>query len=206
VGEGGDPWIKADAVLPALLESAAEIVIVADADVWCDGLPAAVEAIEDGAPWAVPHATVHRLDEEGSRRYMAGESFEGLPLDRRPYRGVMGGGYVVAPRETLLEVPLDPRFVGWGQEDLSWALALTTLAGGRWRGRAPLVHLWHPPQQRLSMKIGSKAGRALWKRYQAAANDPAAMRDLIGEIDHERFNLHRQAVHDSPPLRVGGDR
>jgi hypothetical protein len=81
--------------------SSADVIVLADADVWTDGIPAAVKAVEDGAAWAVPHQLVRRLDENG------GEA-------ERPYVGIEGGGVVVAPREVILSCPLDVRFVGWG--------------------------------------------------------------------------------------------
>jgi len=165
---GPDPWNKALAVMPALERSTADIVVVADADVWCDGLVRAVQAVEDGAPWAIPYLLVHRLDAERKP-------------EQRPYAGMAGGGIVVAPRETLLDVPLDPRFVGWGQEDQCWGWALHALAGPPWRGDADLVHYYHPPQKRLNRKRGSNESWALRRRYLAARRDPAAMRALLEE-------------------------
>jgi hypothetical protein len=175
-------WCKARAVMPAV-EAAADdaIVVLADADVWCDGLREAVDAVAGGAPWAIPHSHVYRLSPSGTAAVLAGESWESQPLVQRPYRGVEGGGIVVARRETLLEAPLDERFCGWGQEDTAHAHALTTLVGHPWRGQAPLVHLWHPPQQRESRQRGSARGWALYKRYVAARRDPTRMRALIEE-------------------------
>lgn len=166
--------------MPALERSEAEIVIVADADVWTDGLPEAVAAVKNGAAWAMPHRLVRRLNEDSTARYLAGET-EDLELEQLVYRGVWGGGYIVARRETLLTVPLDPRFVGWGGEDESWALALHTLAGPGWRGGADLVHCWHPPQERWTRRRGSRASWKLYGRYRAARDDIAAMRGLISE-------------------------
>ena len=68
-----------------------------------------------------------------------------------------------------------------GQEDLAWGLALCNLAGTRWRGTHDLLHLWHPPQPRLSRKIGNAEGEALYRRYQLAHNDPVAMSLLVEE-------------------------
>src|SRR5687768_12609226 len=58
------PWNKARAVMPAVEDSCADIVVLADADVWTEGLAAAVRAVEQGASWAIPHRHVHRLTEE----------------------------------------------------------------------------------------------------------------------------------------------
>ena len=162
------PWVKALAVMPAVEASCAEIVVVHDADVACGGLPAALRAVESGAPWAIPHLNVHRLNADGGE-------------EQRPYRGIEGGGIVVARRPTLLEIPLDPRFAGWGQEDESWGVALNVLAGKPWRGKAPLYHFWHPPQQRLSRTRGSREGWNLRREYFRARSDPDRMRALVQE-------------------------
>lgn len=113
VAEGGKPWSKGRAVTPAVEASSADIIIMADADCCCDGLPAAVEAVRDGAAWAIPHRKVFRLTEEGAARYMETGEY-GHPFARRPYKGMAGGGFVVARREVMLSIPLDPRFTGWG--------------------------------------------------------------------------------------------
>lgn len=178
------PWVKAAAVNEAVARSAAEVIVVADADVWCEGLPAAVEAVLAGEPWAIPHRGVFRLSEHSTDRVLAGEAreWEALGLEQAAYLGWEGGGFVVARRETLLEVPMDERFVGWGHEDESWALALYTLAGRPWRGRVPLVHLWHPPQERRDRRRGSDDNWALFRRYTAVRNDPDAMRALLEEV------------------------
>lgn len=151
---GPDPWIKAEAVNPAVAATDAEIVVVADADVWTDGLERAVYAVACGEPWAMPHGIVKRLTEASTAHYTAGATALAADLDRPAYQGLWGGGIVVAPRLTLLDVPMDPRFVGWGGEDVSWAIALHVLAGPGWRGTADLIHLWHPPEPRMSGKYG----------------------------------------------------
>jgi len=84
-------------------------------------------------------------------------------------------------RDLYEQVPIDPRFVGWGQEDQAWHLALRRIAGMGVRGRADLWHLWHPPQPRLSRQTGSETSAELLHRYQRA-NTAQAMSALIGEI------------------------
>jgi hypothetical protein len=185
VGEGGEPWCKAEAIMPVVEATDAEIVVLADADVWCEGLERAVYAIACGeANWGMPHLLVHRLSETATDVVLAGEPWQGQPLDQPKYRGVWGGGIVVARRDSLLDAPLDSRFVGWGQEDTAHALALHTLAGRGWRGSADLVHLWHPPQPRMTRQRGSAESWALYRRYRRARNNPAAMRSLIEEGRH----------------------
>lgn len=139
------PWVKAIAVTAAARASTAEILVIADADVWTTGLTGAVEAVAAGATWAIPHLQVFRLTRAASWQTPSPAAPAITPpdadLEERPYRGVEGGGIVVLPRRLALDVPLDPRFCGWGGEDLAWGYALRCLAGPPWRGTAPLIHL-----------------------------------------------------------------
>lgn len=180
----GDPerWVKADAVMPAVEAAKPGIVIVHDSDVWCDDTHQAVRAIEVGHTWAIPHYQVRRLTRASTGRLLAGEEPSRLPLDEPAYVGCASGGIVVAPRDTFLDIPLDPRFVGWGSEDRSWAMALRILLGGPWRGDTNLFHLWHPPQERMTRNIGSEQSHALRQRYEAVRENADGMRALLAEV------------------------
>lgn len=176
-------FCKGDALLPALRDSMASTVVVADADVWCDGLPRAIEAVRwDCEGWAKPHKLVHRLDLNSSADYMDGEkNLLKLRAMQRPYIGLIGGGIMVLPRELALDIPIDSRFVGWGGEDYSWGLALHTLAGPPWLGQSDMIHLFHYPQERITRKIGNAENEKLRKRYLDAAGREARMRKLVDE-------------------------
>jgi hypothetical protein len=177
------PWNKAAAVMPAAWRSAADVLVIADADVWCDDIEPSLELVASGRRrWAVPHGRVHRLDQAATDELLAAGTFPTPDrLAERPYRGHPGGGIVVIDRATCLDVPLDPRFVGWGHEDDAWALALGRLAGAPGRGTAPLWHLWHPPQPRLNRRVGSRDSQIHFRRYVTAARNRAAMTELINE-------------------------
>lgn len=171
------PWCKATAVAEALGQVDAHLLVVADADVWCDDLATAAAQC---ATWAVPHRTLHRLD-AAATDLLINTGTPGPGRAQRPYTGHPGGGITVVRRDIYDDCPLDPRFRGWGQEDDSWAHALRTLHGPPWRGAADLVHLWHPPQQRRTRTIGNNEGRRLLYRYRAASRNPEQMRRLIAE-------------------------
>lgn len=189
VGQGSAGlWSKADAVIDGLSRTDATTLIIHDADVWCDRTWAAARLVEGGAPWAVPHGKVHRLTAEATAQVHAGARYSpDLLLDERPYRGHVGGGIVIVRRDVYEACPLDPRFTGWGQEDDSWGLALTTLHGGPQRGDAPLWHHWHTPQARQTRIVGSADGKALHARYKAAKGNPVAMGSLIAEATMHYF-------------------
>jgi len=183
-------WCKAEAVQAGIDQTDAELLVIADADVWCVGLTAAVENCKT---WAVPHLMVHRLDEPSTDELIA-TGQPGAGRDERPYRGHLAGGIVVIRRDVWNACPLDPRFVGWGQEDDSWACALSALYGAPWRGSSDLWHLWHPPQVRQSRTTGSSEGAALYRRYRLARRRPALMRALlveISEVTHASERNHR---------------
>ncbi len=187
IGRGDDtgPWVKASAVADAVAQTTADVFVIADADVWTDHLPAAVEAVCDEALWAVPHRGVHRLNEAGTGRWLAGEPLDTLDLVERPYMGVEGGGIVVIRRDVYEDCPLDSRFIGWGSEDESFGMALRALHGPPWRplGHSPLVHAFHPPQERARRSFGCEASRDLRKQYARAraSGEPDAMRRLVKE-------------------------
>lgn len=183
VGETSGPWRKAAAVADALPRTSGDVLVVADADVWCDGVTEAIERVRTGAAWAIPHGRVHRLGEAATGLVLGGaDPHAGMEHAQRPYAGMAGGGIVVLPRATYERVPLDPRFVGWGQEDESWAAALTCLAGRPWRGNAPAWHLYHPPQERMSRRWGSTEAQLLAVRYRRAGSRPGEMRSLLEEF------------------------
>lgn len=180
------PFNRAAAILDGARQATGDVLVVSDADVWCDNLSATIEAaVECG--WAVPHRLIHRLSPESTSHVLTGAGWRGLPLstdnpqDRKPYVGNEAGTLLAVRRDALQMAPPDPRFAGWGQEDTSWSAALRTLVGAPWRDTADLVHLWHPPQARQSRTTGNHAGKHLARRYSAARRKPDAMRALIDE-------------------------
>lgn len=178
------PWVKADAVAVGMRDVVSDVVVVADADVWCDPavIGQAIAACGGKWSWAVPHRQVRRLAQTPTQVVLAGhEPNTDMVLERRAYLGHQGGGIVVLRREVWDQTPLDPRFQGWGQEDDAWATALRTMHGSCWRGAADLFHLWHPTQERKSDTIGSEASWLLYRRYVAASSRPSAMRKLLAE-------------------------
>jgi len=179
------PFNRSEAILDAAGRASGDVLVVADSDIWCDGIPAALEQVDEHG-WAIPHELIHRLSATATLEVLAGADWRHLPLstdnpqDRRPYRGHETGTLVVLRADVLRDVPPDRRFVGWGQEDDAWSLALRLLVGPPWRGTADLVHLWHPAQPRLSRAVGSLEGKQLLARYRAART-PSLMTRLLEE-------------------------
>lgn len=179
---GAEGWSKGAAVADAVARADAEILVVADADVWCDTVGAGVDKVDAGASWVIPHRHVHRLSPSATQLVVDGrEPNRRLGYAQRPYLGVEGGGLVILPARTAIDVPIDPRFVGWGGEDISWGWALRTLAGPPVRLRGDLWHLWHPPQERRNRRRGSEESEALAGRYRRALGAAGDMRALVDE-------------------------
>lgn len=186
-GRGNQPWRKAVAIGNGINKARGDILIVADADVWCDGLEEAVGEL-GSAPWVMPHRLVYRLDQNATEalydlaylhpRDVCGPSFT---PDEPPYIGWVGGGISVFRREAWEKAPMDPRFVGWGSEDVSWGHALDALVGDHERLHADLYHLWHPPQDRISRRVGNDYSESLWHQYRAARHRPEVMARLVDE-------------------------
>ena len=180
----GPEWSKGAAVADARARVDAEVLVVADADVWADDITVAVGNAIAGSPWVVPHSRVHRLSATATATELGWGSAPPPPrrYDQPPYQGVVGGGIVVLRADVWDACPIDPRFIGWGQEDESWGLALTSLFGKPMRLGGNLTHYWHPPQPRQNRRVGSPANWELHRRYARAARDPEAMRALIAEF------------------------
>jgi hypothetical protein len=193
------PWCKGKAVAEAAALSTADVAVVADADVWCDDLPKAVAEVAGGTPWAIPHDKVLRLTADATVAVYDGAPWSERDVEQRPYTGLYGGGIVALTPALLRAVPIDPRFFGWGQEDESWGLALHVLLGPPWRGDAPLLHLWHPPQERLDRRRGSREGWYLRRRYMTN-RDPEGIAALLEEA-HEHLRSNDPNVH-APPSRA----
>lgn len=173
VGYHSTPWCKAQAVASALARTTEPVVIIADADCVTSGLKPAVRAVQQGAAWAMPHLKVYRMGQAASKHIFEGANPGSLTgqirwLDQNPYKGYEGGGITVLRRDVYLNCPLDPGFVGWGQEDEAWAMALNGLHGPPWRGVAPLYHLWHEKPPRISRYAGSPESLARLRLYKEA--------------------------------------
>lgn len=183
------PYNRSAAIVNGARRASGDVLLIADADVFLAGELDQVVAEATRVGWAVPHLLLHRLSPESTDQVIAGADWRGLPLstdnrqDRRPYKGNETGTMVAVRRDVLLEVPPDVRFVGWGSEDQAWAMALRTIVGKPWRGTDDLVHLWHPPQPRLTRVVGTEENRRLLNRYRRARQSVAAMRSLVDEVE-----------------------
>jgi len=183
-GECPGDWSKGAALADAVDRASHDVLVVADADsfVPADVLDQAVRVLAAGAGWVMPHRIVFRLSEEHTRQIYAGSEPQRRATCRAPYAGVTGGGITVLTRQTWRAVGgIDPRFVGWGGEDMAFGWALETLCGPGVHLAGPLFHLWHKHEAKGDHQRGCPQSEELAGRYRAAHNKPDAMRALIAE-------------------------
>lgn len=210
-GDSGERWSKGAAVAGLLEQATAELLVIADADSFIADPHTLAEAVHlvavRNAAWVVPHAKVYRLTEAATAEVYAGRRPRLGKTARPPYIGLAGGGIVVVRRSDFLRAGgFDPRFLGWGGEDLSLGWALETLVGHPTRLEGSLVHLWHPhPAPDLR---GSAESEALVDEYRTARGRPRLMAALAERLplppplelaDPIRFRLTNRNT-----LRVAG--
>lgn len=185
VGECSGEWSKGAAFADALgrASSTADVLVLADADSFIAeprDLLRSIEKCAAGSAWIVPHSRVYRLNaEETERLHREPTSKPRLGWTCRPmYYAVAGGGITVVRREAFEQVGgVDPRFLGWGGEDVAFGYALETLVGPAVLDDGQLVHLWHPhPAPDLR---GSAESEALVAQYAGARGIPRRMVDVV---------------------------
>lgn len=190
-------WCKADAVHIAIEHAEpddSDLLVITDADVWTDpdDINLAAHQLDHGhAEWAMPHSHVHRLNETATRHVLEtnldpAAAVKRYGYDRSPYLGTVGGGTTILTAANYQQCPLDPRFVGWGQEDEAWGDALRTVLGHRHRGNGNLHHLWHPPLPRMAPGIGNIQSKHLRDSYRRHTGD---IDGIIRLIDSGRPHL-----------------
>lgn len=135
--------------------------------------------------WAFPYNQYFALTEVGSQAFMDGNmqpEYKYLfPSTETPEPSV--GGCVVVRRSAFdLVHGYDERFIGWGEEDRAFALALGTLCGPPAYSNGPLYHLWHPdPDSEHFDQPHFMDNRLLCNRYRSASGNPALMHQLVME-------------------------
>jgi len=168
------------------------IILVMDADVWIPpgALREAVEVLRRTyrlpRSYVVPFDKVVWLDREWSDGVLAGR----FPIASRPPKrnvvlewGQSSVGICTVVRRDQFEAigGFDPRFRGWGCEDVAWDAAASTLVGPHLRLHAEGRHLYHPPCPSKEDPDRMRAAGSLLSRYGGARDDRRAMAALIAE-------------------------
>jgi hypothetical protein len=176
-------WRKGEAIADALSRATGSILVVMDADVIlpAQALLQAVEKIEEGTPWVVPHSQVYRQDEGSSQDILDADPLSYFHpsverLARAPYIGFAGGGAFVIERCAYEAVRGIPHiFTGWGAEDEAIAAILDTLVGPHERLDFDMIHLWHEPNDRDNYL----ANRQIYARIASVRGDVDRMWEVV---------------------------
>jgi hypothetical protein len=191
-GRCGHPWSKGSALADGVNRATGDILVLADADSYVpiDTLRQAARIVAtDPLSWVVPHGNVFRLKQEETVRVYSGQEARLGHTVRPHYRGPAGGGITILSRQAWHTVGgVDPRYLGWGGEDLSFGWALNVLVGRHHRLGADFVHLWHPhpaPDLRGSPESEELVARYkdAWK-YWKRTKDQEPMRLMVEEVQH----------------------
>ena len=189
---GQQPFSRAGSFNQGALQSDADVLVFADADV----VPEEA-AIEN----AIRHAYVLGTTAYPYREYIRLGATATLVLETEHSQATdmmvradprwaewkqmnSVGGVFVVRRDLYLEAGgCDPRFVGWGFEDVAWSAVSATLLGDHVREDGSLLHLWHPwdPHSGPAEKTGAErevyaANVSLCDRYTAAIGNAEAIR------------------------------
>lgn len=203
----GSPFSKAVAVNQAALLARGRVLVILDADAYLtpEALQGCADEIElalrtDRRTWFMPYSHLYRLNQTTTLRLLDTDptgpeitvtpgSGDLEPVGTDPRYGHQYGAMAqVLPREAFFMVGgMDPRFRGWGAEDVSFLRALDTLWGHHEVARNQVLHFWHA-------RIGSKLDDRQWvgqswgaansrlaERYAGAIAEPGYMRALAEE-------------------------
>lgn len=174
--DDNEPFNRARAINRAAKMATGDTFIVVDTDIiFQPDLVRNLVPLVDKHPWIVPFYYGYRLSESGTERLIA----EGLPLAIQIGPGPMMN---VMKRSCFEEIGgIDERFNGYGYEDVAMAIALDTICGKHFTMDDSIFHLWHQPVTSVPPRNIS-----LVTRYQNAAGNESALRDLINERRKKR--------------------
>ncbi|MDH2424761.1 galactosyltransferase-related protein [Sphaerisporangium sp. TRM90804] len=162
-------------------DAGCDVVVLCDADTIPQKTPllAAIDGAREDGRLHTPFNRFLGLTEQGAHDYLQGAPVEACEVEL-DYAWSVGGVFVIRPDAWAAAGGMDERFTVWGSEDVAFVRAADTLLGQTLRHPGHIVHLWHPPAQR----VGTPANDAVWDlaaRYAQADRDANAMRALIAE-------------------------
>jgi glycosyltransferase involved in cell wall biosynthesis len=198
---------KSEAINDAASRAKGEIFVIMDSDAYLSAsvILRCAAAIEAGKAighnvWFMPYRHLYRLTERATDKVLTSNPCRPyqfpIPPDAEDVESTVGsehGHYFgamvqIMPREAFETVGCwDPRFRGWGGEDISFLLAVDTLWGKHKSVDATVFHLWHPTyttgQTHTRLWEGQKQNTysKLAARYRAASGDYDRMRVLVDE-------------------------
>jgi glycosyltransferase involved in cell wall biosynthesis len=196
---GIEPFNRSAARNQAAKRADGDILVFVDADSFVPKhqIREALSLAEERG-WAFPYDHYCSMTEMGTENFIAGAALPD-PLswgtdmfDRDYYEFIFPskdtpepavGGCVVVTRAAFETVGgYDERFIGWGEEDRAFMLALDTLVNAEHRVSGNIFHLWHEhPEEECFAQPNFSDNRKLCNRYREACGNLQMMRELIAE-------------------------
>lgn len=200
---GGEPFSKSVAVNDAYAKSSGDMLVIADADSWVErpGLMMGIEAAARKEHLVVPWWRAFRLAKEDSDKILKMPFDARVPVTKDAKDRATDSGpapdsaamVIVLQRSAFERVGgFDPRFRGWGSEDVSFGLSCWTLLGRNEYNMGEAYALYHtapyadidnPDHPTMRVWAKDEGGRnfPLWDRYSSAQGYPEAMLKLCAE-------------------------
>lgn len=206
--DDGIPFSKTIAFNNARSKATGDIIALIDADCYLDwkvllrcARDIRRERRKGRRLWFIPYRHFYRLTELATAHVLASDPSHPLMFPEPPALGDIdndieksshghwwGALVQVMPAEAFdLVGGTDPRFKGWGGEDVAFMRALDTLWCKHKTTPNDVLHLWHPiihAKHQLKLwtgQLSSDENTELANRYYSAFGDPRRMRRLVNE-------------------------
>ena len=174
--DGGEPFSRGCSVNRGIAEHpGADVYVIADADSLVDEkqVRAAVQAAAEAPGIVIAFDRFAYLSRDGTRAVMSGDRGDwNRHVEWTLQRSV--STCLAVSRETWEQTGgFDPRFRGWGMEDVAFEITARTVSAPTRHIPGTAWHLWHPPEP-----LRPAGNVQLLREYEAAAGDPAAVREV----------------------------
>jgi hypothetical protein len=195
--DGGHPFSKSAAVNDAYQKSTGDMLVIADADSWCERevVMSGIDRAARREHLVVPWWNAHRLTREDSKTVMAADPRGDLPVTDEMRERCKGDGPSPASAAMVLCIQRvsfervggwDERFRGWGSEDVSFGFSTWALLGRNEYTMGESFALYHPqPKNKEGMRVWKNdeglLNMPLYERYRAAQANPYLMTQICQE-------------------------
>lgn len=168
---GGDEFNRAATRNAGVAESSADVVIVADADLFVplSQIRTAVEVAASTRLQVRPFTQFGHLRENGTVQFIEREDHSMITHERfntlaTLWPGVHGGVFVIQRSLWLEAGGMDERFTGWGGEDNAFNAVCEEMFGPVHLVQGYAYHLFHPTRRRMSADNAALLDSYLRKR------------------------------------------
>jgi hypothetical protein len=210
----GQPFSKSVAVNDAYYKSRGDMLVIVDADSWVEygNLEVGIHNAYVREHLVVPWWTAYRLTKEDSKEIMKQDPTGPNPVTEQMRINAAGTGPSPASAAMVLCIQRvsfervggwDPRFRGWGSEDVSFGLSCWTLLGRNEYGLGEAFALYHPQPTIGEMRVWKNdtgfMNMPLWENYRKAQGRLELMEALCRQHPLEGASV---PVGRSPTLNL----